>query len=122
MPSQFSDIVWPDTASYRIANARVPLCFVAGPHSFAPTDREDGAALLDILIENGRIARLTPAGTSPADQRPFVDLNGRQVWPMLIDVHTHLDRGHTVVRSPNASGTFKRCGARHRRRPAEVDA
>ena len=33
--------------------------------------------------------------------------NGRQVWPMLIDVHTHLDRGHTVVRSPNLSGTFK---------------
>jgi cytosine deaminase len=43
---------------------------------------------------------------SPADQRPSVDLNGRQLWPMLIDVHTHLDRGHTAARSPNASGTF----------------
>ncbi len=35
-----------------------------------------------------------------------VDLHGRQVWPMLVDVHTHLDRGHTVVRSPNVNGTF----------------
>jgi cytosine deaminase len=103
---RFSDIVWPEGASYWIDNASVPLCLLAGPHAFAPIDREDGAALLDILIEDGRIARLTPAGTAGADQRPRVDLRGRQVWPMLIDVHTHLDRGHTVVRSPNASGMF----------------
>jgi cytosine/creatinine deaminase len=107
MLPQFSDIVWPDAPSYWIANARIPLCLLAGPHSFTPHDREDGAALLDILIENGRIARLVPAANGLADQWPSVDLNGRQVWPMLIDVHTHLDRGHTVVRSPNASGTFK---------------
>lgn len=111
MPPQFSDIVWPDSASYRIANVRVPLCFVSGAHGFVPQDnaqdREDGTALIDIVIDNGRIERLAAAGAGTADQRPFVDLNGRQVWPMLIDAHTHLDRGHTVVRSPNASGTFK---------------
>jgi cytosine deaminase len=106
MLSHFSDIVWPDSASYWIGNACVPLCLLAGPHAFAPIDREDGAALLDILIEDGRIACLAPAGAAGADQRPRVDLRGRQVWPMLVDVHTHLDRGHTVVRSPNASGMF----------------
>ena len=107
MPQPFADIAWPDTPSYRIANARVPLCFVSGPHGFAPQDRDDGTASLDILIGNGRIERLAPAGAGATDPRPSVDLNGRQVWPMLIDAHTHLDRGHTVVRSPNASGTFK---------------
>jgi cytosine/creatinine deaminase len=106
MLPQFSDIVWPDGASYWIGSACVPLCLLAGPHAFAPIDREDGAALLDILIEDGRIVHLAPAGTAGADQRPRVDLRGRQVWPMLVDVHTHLDRGHTVVRSPNASGMF----------------
>ena len=106
MLPHFSDIVWPDAASYWIGNACVPLCLLAGPHAFAPIDREDGAALLDILIEDGRIARLAPAGAAAADQRPRVDLRGRQVWPTLVDVHTHLDRGHTVVRSPNASGMF----------------
>src|SRR5262249_17482543 len=35
-----------------------------------------------------------------------IDLRGRQVWPMLVDVHTHLDRAHTVVRAPNVSGSF----------------
>ena len=37
---------------------------------------------------------------------PRVDLGGRQVWPMLIDIHTHLDKGHSVERSPNSDGTF----------------
>src|SRR5262249_13147394 len=60
----------------------------------------------DILIENGGVQALRPANSADADARPRIDLNGRQVWPMLVDVHTHLDRGHTVVRAPNASGTF----------------
>ena len=55
MPPQFSDIVWPDTPSYRLANARIPVCLLSGPHGFMPQDREDGTALLDVLIENGRI-------------------------------------------------------------------
>jgi cytosine deaminase len=106
MLPHFSDVVWPDTVSYWIGNARVPLSLLSGPHSFAPLDCEDGAALVDMLIEDGKIARLAPAGATPADQRARVDLRGRQVWPMLVDVHTHLDRGHTVARSPNVSGMF----------------
>jgi cytosine deaminase len=106
MLSHFSDIAWPNAASYWIGSARVPLSLLAKPQSFAPTDREDGTALLDILIENGRIARLVPTDAG-GERVSAVDLRGRQLWPMLIDVHTHLDRGHTVVRSPNVSGTFK---------------
>ena len=67
----------------------VPLCLLAGPHVFAPIDREDGAALLDILIEDGRIARLAPAAVDlavaglarrllPLRARPLVQRQGRQ--------------------------------------------
>jgi cytosine deaminase len=38
---------------------------------------------------------------------PSLDLTGRQLWPALIDIHTHLDKGHTVERSPNPDGTFE---------------
>ena len=86
MLPHFSDLVWPEAASYRISNARVPLSLLAGSHSFTPLDREDGAALLDIDIEKGRIARLMLAGAVPFDDRPNIDLHGRQVWPMLVDV------------------------------------
>ncbi len=103
---RFSDIVWPDAASYWIGNARVPLCLLSEPHAYVPHDREEGIALVDVLIENGRLARIVPAGAAGSDHGPRVNLRGRQMWPMLIDVHAHLDRGHTVVRSPNPSGTF----------------
>jgi cytosine deaminase len=105
--SQFSDIVWPDdAAAYWIGSACVPLCMLGEATTPAACDREDGIVLVDLLIENERLARMVPAGTSGGDQRPLIDLRGRQVWPMLVDVHTHLDRGHTVVRSPNISGSF----------------
>src|SRR5204862_21956 len=35
-----------------------------------------------------------------------VDLDRGQVWPCLIDMHTHLDKGHTWERAPNPDGTF----------------
>jgi len=113
MLPHFSDIVWPDAAAYWIANARVPLCMLgearlgleeAGPG--AQSDRDDGVVLVDLLIESERLARMVPAGTAGTDQHPRIDLRGRQVWPMLVDVHTHLDRAHTVVRAPNVSGSF----------------
>src|SRR5207244_2361000 len=35
-----------------------------------------------------------------------VDLARGLVWPCLIDVHTHLDKGHTWERAANQDGTF----------------
>src|SRR5262249_44974072 len=107
MRPNFSDIVWPDAAAYWIANARVPLCMLGeAGRPGARSDRDDGVVLVDLLIESERLARMVPAGTAGIDQHPRIDLRGRQVWPMLVDVHTHLDRAHTVVRSPNVSGSF----------------
>jgi cytosine/creatinine deaminase len=105
MLPQFSDIVWPAAAAYWIANARVPLCMLGEARPGAQYDCDDGIALVDLLIESERLARMVPAGTAGTDH-PLIDLRGRQVWPMLVDVHTHLDRAHTVVRSPNVSGSF----------------
>ncbi len=106
MRPHFSHIVWPDAAAYWIANARVPLCMLGEASPGAQYDRDDGVVLVDLLIESERLARMVPAGTAGTDEHPLIDLRGRQVWPMLVDVHTHLDRAHTVVRSPNVSGSF----------------
>ncbi len=106
MPPRFAEILWPDASAYWIANARIPLCMLDKASAHEPHDREDGVGLFAVLIENGRIARLAPARTADIGQGPIVDLHGRHVWPMLIDVHTHLDRGYTVMRSPNPSGSF----------------
>jgi cytosine deaminase len=89
--------------SLRIANARVPLSLLEG--DFA--DVGDQLALVDLDVENGRIARISRAGSRPApDGAGLIDQDGGQVWPGLIDLHTHLDKGHIWPRAANPDGTF----------------
>ncbi len=61
-------------------------------------------ALVDIVIEAGRIAQIHPASTLAADGA--TDLAGGLVFPGLVDLHTHLDKGHIWQRSPNPDGSF----------------
>jgi cytosine/creatinine deaminase len=67
---------------------------------------------VDLLIENGRVAAIVPAGQAPAE-RPddTVDLGRRMVWPTFADLHTHMDKCHVIARTPNPDGTF--VGALH---------
>jgi cytosine/creatinine deaminase len=103
MPIKFADIAWPSARRYWLADARVPACLLADGAAL-PADGE-GVVKLDLLIDGGKIARVVLAGVEREAGDTMVDLGGRQVWPTLIDIHTHLDKGHTVARSPNADGT-----------------
>jgi len=93
---------------YLLRNARVPAPLLRDVAVGAETDR-DGAWLVDLRIHTGRIVEIARAGTTSGDHA--IDLDGRHVWPQLIDVHTHLDKGHIVDRTPNATGTAE--DARH---------
>jgi len=104
MPLRFADISWPTAPHFWLANARVPACLLADKIA-APADAE-GVVKMDLLIEDGKVTRLDALHGPRDDGIARVDLGGRQVWPTLIDIHTHLDKGHTVVRSPNPDGTF----------------
>lgn len=55
------------------------------------------------------IAQITAAGTEALSQLadiPVVDCRGGLVFPCFVDMHTHLDKGHSWERSPNPDGTF----------------
>jgi cytosine/creatinine deaminase len=87
---------------YRLANARVPVCLVADAAQFTPD--ADGLAPCDIVIEKERIATIAPA--APAnDGLPRFDLDRGIVLPRLVDVHTHIDKGHIWARAQNPDGT-----------------
>ena len=66
----------------------------------------EGVVNADLMVDNGKLARVIRPGGQRDDGIPSVDIGGRQVWPTLIDIHTHLDKGHTIERSPNVDGTF----------------
>jgi cytosine/creatinine deaminase len=103
---RFTDITWPTTPRYWLANARVPVCLLADPTVLSAIAFGEGTAPVDLLIENGRITRIDQPRSERGNEMMRVDLGGRQIWPTLIDIHTHLDKGHTVARSPNIDGTF----------------
>lgn len=102
---RFADIKWPAGGRYWLRKARVPACLLADAGACGVPDAE-GVVGIDLLIEDGKIGRIAPAGSNPDDGAIDVNLGGRQVWPTLIDIHAHLDKGHTVERSPNIDGTF----------------
>jgi cytosine deaminase len=88
--------------SYRLANARVPVCLVADASQLNAD--KDGLAPCDIVIDKERIASIDPAATA-SDGLPRFDLDRGIVLPRLVDVHTHIDKGQIWQRAPNPDGT-----------------
>jgi cytosine deaminase len=88
---------------FRLANARVPVCLVADAARLKSS--ADGLAPCDIVIEKERIAGIDPTAVAQ-DGLPRFDLDQGIVLPRLVDVHTHIDKGHIWQRAPNPDGSF----------------
>ncbi|UVK52281.1 cytosine deaminase [Mesorhizobium sp. AR02] len=92
----------PDSASYRLANARLHASLTSG---FAAAYDGDGFALVDITVTDGKIAGITAHDRAAAPDGA-VNLAGRIMLPCFVDCHTHIDKGHIWPRKPNPDGTF----------------
>jgi cytosine deaminase len=93
----------PNLTRFRLANARVPVCLVADAARLK--SGTDGLAPCDIVIEKEKIASIEPTAVTQ-DGLPCFDLDGGIVLPRLVDVHTHIDKGHIWHRAPNPDGSF----------------
>ncbi|MGP1372439.1 MAG: cytosine deaminase [Almyronema sp.] len=102
----------PKAPSYWVVNVRIPRLFLEPLPDWAnlssprcPPAAENLVAA-DIEIRGEHITRLQPAGQPLPPEA--ITVNGQQglVWPCFVDVHTHLDKGHTWERRPNPDGTF----------------
>jgi cytosine deaminase len=100
----FKTLQVPEVQRYWIRQARVPICFLSGGPKTA-VDR-DGATLIDLLVHNDSIAAIEPAGAAAFAELPAIDLTSHHVWPTLIDMHAHLDKGHIVTRAENPDASF----------------
>lgn len=95
---------WKDDGTVLLRRATVPVCMID------PDFRTDVAGDLgryDILIDSGVIRRISTCSEKPESDVPVVDLDGGMLWPALVDMHTHLDKGHIWARRPNPDGTFE---------------
>ena len=72
-----------------------------------PAPDAQGFARADILIDEGGIAALGPAGAASFGDTPLLPMDGRIVLPAFVDAHTHLDKGHIWGRTPNPTGAFE---------------
>ncbi|MGR9152760.1 cytosine deaminase (plasmid) [Rhizobium leguminosarum] len=91
----------PNAARFVLSNATVPA--VTLEHVDVPIT--EGLATVDIVISDGMIAAIRPAGAAPADYAR-IDLKDGMVWPCFADIHTHLDKGHIWPRQANPDGSF----------------
>lgn len=107
VPTGFVDV--PGSGGYWLSGGRIPAALLGEPVPGIEVDG-DGLALADIEVAGAAIARIGPAGTAPAGAQA-VRLDGGQVWPCFVDLHTHLDKGHIWERAANPDGTFR--GALH---------
>jgi len=65
----------------------------------------DGDALQDIAIDQGKIVAIAPEIKDSAKE--VIEANGRVLIPGLIESHIHLDKALIADREPNKSGTLK---------------
>lgn len=95
----------PESDRYRLRQARIPQAVLTNWEGLGQPDVE-GSFLLDLAIEAGKISAIAPANSSASDW-VSLDLQGRQLWPGFVDIHTHLDKGQIWPRSPNPDGSFE---------------
>ena len=93
----------PSSERYWLKNAHIPVSILEN-ESFSPQTAE-GLTLVNLEINDGNINRITST-IPPEDNIPVIDLKKKLVFPCFIDMHTHLDKGHSWQRCPNHDGTF----------------
>jgi cytosine/creatinine deaminase len=93
----------PGARRYALRQARVLGRMLLEP--LPPLDF-DGFAIVDILVDEGAIARIAPQGAVDFGDMAEVAMSGRIVLPLFVDVHTHLDKGHIWRRKRNPIGDF----------------
>jgi cytosine deaminase len=93
-------------AARRYALRRARVLGRSLPEPVGPLDF-DGFAIVDILVDEGVIAKIVPAGVDDFGAAPDVAMLGSIVLPLFVDVHTHLDKGHIWRRKRNPVGDFE---------------
>ncbi|WP_445357209.1 cytosine deaminase [Microbulbifer sp. ANSA002] len=84
-----------------IRNATVPACVLRDPGNSELSD----LVSCDLVFRDGTLVQVAPAASLP-EASGGLDLDNGLVLPALVDLHTHLDKGHIWPRASNPDGSF----------------
>ena len=93
----------PASTTFTLANATLAADLVPG--LAVPAAGPDRLALCDIHVAHGNIASITAAGATAINNAEHIDLKRGLVLPRFVDIHTHIDKGQILPRTPSANGT-----------------
>ena len=107
------DAAYPQAAGRRTFKRRLRAPLASSLSNFRRSDRRSKSGRprthrrhFDLLVVDERIAAIEPASAAASAHFPAIDLEAHHVWPTLIDMHAHLDKGHIVTRTENPDGSF----------------
>jgi cytosine deaminase len=92
---------FPGEADILIRGAHVPRCLL--DTAIALPLGEGDFTVCDIRIADGAVAAI--GASLPPEDSTVVEALGSLVFPGLVDMHTHLDKGHILPRAKNFDGT-----------------
>lgn len=95
----------PAAPAFWLRQVSLPASLTEG-EGIVPSSRGDHLIRAAMLIRDGLIARIVAEPVVQEDGLPAVDCAGKIILPRLVDIHTHLDKGHVFARAPNPDGTF----------------
>ena len=84
MSFSISDSRSRDQGNYWLRQACVPAGFLRQSPSPPRLPHRTGSPLVDLLVSNGRIARIVASTARHSSDVPVLDLAGRQLWPTLV--------------------------------------
>ncbi len=94
------------SSHYWITNAHMPICLLNSAIDLTSEISREGLGVYDLEIQDGKIITICASSGLPRDL-PTWDQDQGIVLPCFVDIHTHLDKGHSWQRNPNQDGTFQ---------------
>lgn len=94
----------PESDDYWLRNARIPRVFL-GDTVAGDADAE-GCLQADVRVSKGRVAAVIAASKVDDVSIPSANLCGRQLWPALVDMHTHIDKSQVIGRIGSLGASF----------------
>ena len=92
----------PDGGDFVLRNLRVATSLLVDAPDLPSS--ATGLSDCDVLVSEGRISAVSVPGAGFGG-RPDVNCERGIALPRLVDIHTHLDKGHIWQRKPNPDGT-----------------